>query len=100
MGIFGDDKAAKAAKAKRDKEADQALARAKHKGSGSFLSWGGDGRSGTKPGLFGLGSRVVHDIEQENAKKGYYGFFGAKHVSSKAKQAQDRARSKGKGWFG
>lgn len=89
MGIFGDDSAAKKAKA------DRAKAPIKH--SGSLLSWGGSGRAETKPGLFGLGSRVVKDIEQENAKKGYYGFFGAKHVTGKAKDAQNKA--KGKGWF-
>ena len=39
-------------------------------------------------GLFGLGSRASLDAKQENAKSGYYGFFGAKHVSDKAKRAK------------
>lgn len=96
MGFF-DDSAAKKAKAERNRKADEALARAKKRGNGSFLSWGGSGRAETKPGLFGLGSRVVKDIEQENAGKGYYGFFGAKHVSNKAMDAKNRAR--GKSWW-
>lgn len=90
MGIFWDDSAAKKAKEERAKMPIDTT-------KGKLLSWGGSGRAETKPGLFGLGSRVVKDIEQENAKKGYYGFFGAKHVTGKAKEAQDRAKSKG--WF-
>ena len=97
MGIFSDDSAAKRAKAARDRHAEKVL---KNRGSGSLLSWGGSGRAETKPGLFGLGSRAVKDAEQENAKSGYYGFFGAKHVSGKAQRAQERAREKkGGSWF-
>jgi hypothetical protein len=86
VSIFSDRSAADRAKAKR------AAAPVNH--SGKHLSWGGSGRAETKPGLFGLGSRVVKDIEQENSKSGYYGVFGAKHVASKGREAQRRAQAK------
>lgn len=95
MGWIFDDDGAKAARERREKDAEEALKKYKSgKGkSGKLLSWGDSGRSETKPGLFGLGTRVAKDAEQENAKSGYYGFFGAKHVTNKAKDAK-----KG-GWF-
>ena len=99
MGLFSDDSAAEKAREKRIKDSEKALKDFKSgKSKGSFLSWGGGGRAETKPGLFGLGRRVVQDIEQENSKKGYYGLFGAKHISNKAAEAERRGGSKS--WWG
>ncbi len=87
MGIFGDDKAAKAAKAKRAEEPIMF-----HKGA-KLLSWGGSGRTTTRPENQGLSKREIDDLDQENAKSGYYGQRGARHISSKARDAQ-RGRGK------
>lgn len=99
MGTWtGDEKARARARAQRDADADKQL---KHR-SGGFLSWGGSGRAETKPGLFGLGSRVVNDIEQENAKSGWFGQRGGKAVAARAARADRSGKSrstKSTSWF-
>jgi hypothetical protein len=94
----------KAAKAARNADADEQIAAYRSgKSRGRFLSFGGsaghDAGHTRSPGLFGLGSRVVEDMTRENAKSGFYGFFGAKHVAEKAKQAES-GRTRGRGWLG
>jgi hypothetical protein len=86
---FSDDTAARKAKAKR---ASAPIFGGSSKKAPKLLSWGGSGRAGTKPGLFGLGKREIDDAEQENAKSGYYGFFGARHISAKARDAKRKPR--------
>jgi hypothetical protein len=83
-------KAAEAHRTARDADADEqiaALRNGRHNGSSSWC-FGRGGRSGTEPSLFGLGRRVVNDAAQENAKSGFFGYFGAKYVAEKAARAQ------------
>jgi len=101
VGIFDNKESqanAERARQARDREAEKQL--------GGFFSGTSKGRSLRGPGAgktsqpswgWGLGSRVVRDIQQENAKSGYFGLFGSKHVASKGREAQERAR--GRGWF-
>jgi hypothetical protein len=80
----------------RIKASDKALKdmRDQKKKAAKHLSFGNSSRTETAPGFFGLGSRAAKDMKQENAKSGYYGFFGAKHVTAKGKKAQELAKKK------
>jgi hypothetical protein len=85
MGIFND----KAARRAREERANAPI---KHEGK--FLSWGGSGRSSTRPENQGLSKREIDALDAENAKSGRYGMHGAKYISSNAREAQRRGRGK------
>lgn len=92
MGFF-DSKAADDAKAKR------AAAPLFFPSGGRHLSFGGSGRDSTRPENQGLCSRAQLDAAQENAKSGWFGITRGRHVTTKAREAQRRART-GKSWWG
>jgi hypothetical protein len=93
MGL-SDDKAAKAAKAQRDKQAEEALARSKSGKTGKLLSFGGSGRDSTKPENQGLYKREIEALRAENDKSGHYGNHGGRAVSNRAREAQRRGRGR------